>query len=328
MISKFVAIPVNHRFIFFSLDGQKLHFNRKLNILNSYDKTKIYFISNDTESILGEIEKNTLTLLITTLCNQNCIMCPQRLNDDSIDHDKALSIVISKLYLLKCNEIYLTGGEPFLKSSIIDNIFINTKRNIKIIILTNGSILPSNIVLNSNRVTLCIPLYSNTDTIHNNMTMSKNFYLVINNLIIISAYKIPIELRFVITKENYKILPVFSEFIYRNLPFVSNIAFMGIELMEHGAINAEKMWIDPNIFSSYLYKALDFLLALDMPVSIYNIPHCQVVQKYHSLIYKSISERKRKDFSFCYDCKYKKDCGGFFESDIHYYKEIIKEPCL
>jgi His-Xaa-Ser system radical SAM maturase HxsC len=271
------------------------------------------------------IENETLSLLITTKCNQNCIMCPQHLNDDFIDHDLEVQNFISRIEKLHCKEIYITGGEPFLKSKLIDYIFLNTKKE-KIIILTNGSIMPSEVILKSHRVSLCIPLYASYDDLHNSMTGGEKFYRIIKNLIDISVYKVPIELRFLITNLNYKNMIDFSIFVTRNLPFVSNIAFMGLELMENAAFNSEKLWINPKEYMTELCKAIDYLKIFNMPVSIYNIPYCLIPKDYHSYAYKSISEWKRKYFDFCNSCIYSKDCGGFFESCTDVYKKIIKEP--
>lgn len=280
-----------------------------------------------TDKEIYWIENKTLSLLITTNCNQNCIMCPQHLNDDSIDHDSNVENIISKIKKLNCKEIYITGGEPFLKSKLIDKLFLATKKE-KITILTNGSIMPSEIVLKSMRVNLCIPLYASYDDLHNSMTGEKNFYKVIKNLIDISVYKVPIELRFVITNLNYKNMLDFAEFVSRNLPFVSNIAFMGIELMENAFFNTDKLWINPQSYMTDLCKAIDYLEIFEMPVSIYNIPLCLIPEKYYNLTYKSISEWKREYLSFCNSCKYVKECGGFFTSCTDKYKEIIKEPIL
>ena len=116
------------------------------------------------------IENKTLSLLMTTNCNQSCIMCPQHLNDDFVDHDIVLKEFISQIRNLHCNEIYITGGEPFLKSKLIDCLFLSTKKE-KITILTNGSIMPSDIVLKSRRTNLCIPLYVNCAVLS-----TQNFY--------------------------------------------------------------------------------------------------------------------------------------------------------
>jgi len=160
------------------------------------------------------------------------------------------------------------------------------------------------------------------------MTGGENFYKVIKILIDISVYKVPIELRFVITKLNYKNMVDFARFVTRNLPFISNIAYMGMELMECACFNSEKLWINPKAYMSELCEAIDYLEIFNMPVSIYNIPHCLISENYHKYAYKSISEWKRKFFDFCDKCKYEKDCGGFFESCTNEYKKIIKEPIL
>lgn len=269
------------------------------------------------------IENDVLSILLTTKCNQDCIMCPQLLNNDLEDINSRFEKFLLELPDMHFKEIYITGGEPFLKSEWINRILESTN-NERVTILTNGVIKPTEEILKAKRITLCIPLYASYDELHNRMTGSNNFYNVVNNLIDYSVYKIPIELRFVITKQNYNNMLDFAQFVSRNLPFVSNVAFMGIELMEQGDINKENLWINPSEFMKILCESLDYLLISSIPVSLYNIPHCVIPQKYHFLSFKSISEWKRKYFDFCTKCKFYTECGGFFASCKDKYKEIIK----
>ena len=273
------------------------------------------------------IENKVLTILLTTICNQMCVMCPQHLNDDFENHDEVLLAFIHNINKIHCKEIYITGGEPFIKSNLVDEIFKNTRRQ-HITILTNGTFMPSESVLASGRVTLCVPLYASFDSLHTIITGGINFYNVVKNLMDISIYRIPIELRFVITKQNYQNMLDFAVFVTRNLPFVVNIAFMGVELMEQGFCNQEEIWISPQKMIPFLIQAVQYLKTFDMPVSIYNIPHCMLPEEYHELTFKSISSWKRSYFDFCSKCRYSKSCGGFFESCVDRYKEFIKEPVV
>src|SRR5574344_390456 len=278
---------------------------------------------NDSLTITYRIENKTLSILMTTKCNHKCITCPQKLNIDSENHDKELDDFIRHVSFHNIKEVYLTGGEPMLKMRYIEKLLLKTPSRINFTILTNGSIIPSEKIVESNRCKLCVPLFASYDELHNLLTGSRSFYKVVSNLIQLSNYNIPIELRFVMTKLNYQNLQEFSRFVHRNLPFVQNVAFMGIELMEMAAINKNELWVDPRKYISCLEKAVDYLSSFEIPVSIYNLQPCLFSEKYRVYLYNSISEWKREYLPVCLKCQLRGSCGGIFFSDLIEYNKII-----
>ncbi len=85
------------------------------------------------------------------------------------------------------------------------------------------------------------------------------FKQTIQGLYNLAKYRQKIEIRIVILRQNYKNLKNIAEYIYRNLPFVTHIAFMALEY--HG--NAEKIIkqisIDPIEYKEELYLAVKVL---------------------------------------------------------------------
>lgn len=63
-----------------------------------------------------------------------------------------------------------------------------------------------------------------------------------------------IELRIVINRMNFQRLPQLSEFIWKNLPFVAYISFMGLEDTGYSIKNHNKIWIDPIDYQKNLKK--------------------------------------------------------------------------
>jgi hypothetical protein len=60
-------------------------------------------------------------------------------------------------------------------------------------------------------------------------------------------------------KQNYKRLLQISEFIYRNFPFISHIAFMGMEVTGHAFDNFNEIDITPQEYNENLLEALIYL---------------------------------------------------------------------
>lgn len=291
---------------------------------NAEKSVKVCFEDNQS-ILLGRQENKIMSFVFTTKCNQKCIMCPQLLDNDCLENDMVLEIIANHFSYKGVDEVYITGGEPLIKSKYIDKIVEKSPQRVMFTILTNGVIIPSDFILKSQKVKFCIPLYSSYDELHNYMTGSNYFYRVIDNLIKLSTYFVPIELRFVITKLNYENMEEYVRFVYRNLPFVQNIAFMGMELAESAAENKDLLWVHPKEFLPVLEKAIDYLEDFQMPVSIYNLQPCLINEKYRKYIYNSISEWKRVFVSACDNCKMKGNCQGTFFSNYKEYEELLGE---
>lgn len=273
--------------------------------------------------LLFRIENRELTFFITSKCNHRCIMCPQKLDIDSIDNDLIVQRVIDNLDYAVLDEICFTGGEPLLKMQFIEQLVQKSPKCINITILTNGTIMPSEIILKSPRVKLCVPLYAPYDELHNKMTGSSSFYRVIENLMKISKYDTLIELRFVMSKLNWNCLEEYARFVWRNLPFVQGVAFMGMELTAEAHKNKNDLWINPKDYIDFLQKAVDYLNDYNVATWIYNLPLCLFSEKYRKFVVKSISPWKIKYLQKCESCNMKEFCGGIFFSDVKEYEKIL-----
>lgn len=278
---------------------------------------------NSKNHLLFRCGKNEITIVATTKCNHKCVMCPQKLNVDPSENDLIIRRVLENLDYKFFTGITFTGGEPFLKTGFIELALEKSPENVFITILSNGSILPSEKILRSGRVKICVPLYSSFDEIHNFMTGSSSFYKIVKNLMRISSFNVPLELRFVMTKLNSKNLLEFSRFVSRNLPFVQDVAFMGMELTESAAKNRNELWINPKDYVSDLQKAADYLSDFKITTWIYNLPFCLFDKSHQKYLVKSISLWKIRYLEKCQSCEMKENCDGMFFSDVKEFDGIL-----
>lgn len=285
--------------------------------------TDILLEENGKRHLLFRIENRELTFFLTSKCNQHCIMCPQKLDIDSPDNDLILQRVIDNLDYDVLDGICFTGGESILKMKFIEQVVKKAPERIFITILTNGTIMPNVEILKSPRVKLCVPLYASYDELHNKMTGVQSFYKVIENLIKISQYETLIELRFVMTSLNWQCLEEYARFVWRNLPFIQDVAFMGMELTAEALKNKDELWINPKEYIDALQKAVSYLDSCDVTAWIYNLPLCLFDEPYRKFVVKSISPWKVRYVTTCDKCKMKSDCGGMFFSDVKEVEKII-----
>jgi len=165
------------------------------------------------------------------------------------------------------------------------------------------------------KLLICVALYADTNTLHDDITRSKNsFYNTVKGLHNLAKFRLNIEIRFVINKLNYKRLQSFANFVYRNFPFVVHVAFMGLEITGSAEKNYEKIWIDPIDYQENIRSAVLELSRKDIHASIYNIPLCLISKDIWSFARKSISTWKNNYLPLCQDCDMRESCCGVFST--------------
>lgn len=272
-------------------------------------------------------------LFITDRCNSNCLMCSQPpKNIDDLDFHYHINSQLIKMIPTTTSELGITGGEP----TILGKRFINLLSSIKeqlpsteVHILTNGrSFAWKNIPkaiseIQNSRMVFGIPLYSDYYLQHDYVVQAKGaFNQTILGFHNMARYGLRLELRIVLHKQTYKRLPSLARFIYKNLPFVEHIAFMGLEYTGYTPKNNDLLWMEPSEYAHELEEAVFFLDSVGMTVSIYNLQLCLLKPTLWSFARKSISDWKRDYLSECQQCNLLAACGGVFATSKKNSNEI------
>ena len=114
-----------------------------------------------------------------------------------------------------------------------------------------------------------------------------------------------------------------AEYIFKNLPFVSWTAFMGMERTGLSVRNAEKIWVEPMEYANMLRDAVKALDDWHMDVAIYNIPLCLLSRDCWPFAKQSISDWKTTFVECCNTCAVKELCCGHFGTSAKIY-ECVK----
>ena len=185
-----------------------------------------------------DINSNDNSLFVTSQCNNRCLMCAQPpLNRDDIDSFWNKNIKLIDNAPNGLTNIGITGGEPtLLQEKLIHLVeYIKLRYPDSLIhILTNGrafsDIRYTMKFKEISNLLFGIPLHSDFSIDHDTITQVKGSYTeTMKGLYNLASIGADIELRIVINKMNYQRLPQLSEFIWKNLPFVAYISFMGLE---------------------------------------------------------------------------------------------------
>ena len=290
-----------------------------------FDCGDVVNISKDGRiNVLWEIKSDHNAFYVTDICNSKCIMCPQ-VEGNSLRYDECLEI-LNLVDISKNIEIGITGGEPTLNLNklveLLEAIALKTP-NKRVHILTNGRNFSKieNVErlskIKNIKISFGIPLYSDIAEEHDYIVgINGAFIETINGLYNLAKYHMETEIRTVILKQNYKQLKSLATYIYRNLPFVSHVALMGMEYHGNAETNYDLISIDPSEYKIELYEAVREYVRYNMIVDIYNLPLCIVHKKLQQFCRDSISTWKKSFLPQCTSCVVKYKCSGIFETSF------------
>ncbi len=262
-------------------------------------------------------------LFFTERCNSRCLMCsqpPRDINDDYLIDD-----ILEAIPLMSpdTEQLGITGGEPTLVGDrlldVLDSIHRNLPRT-AVHMLTNGRNFErgklaadiGNIGLAD--LMLGVPLYSDTASRHDFVVQARGaFDETIRGLYNLARFEVPIEIRFVTHAQTVDRLPQTARYIARNLPFVRQVAFMGLEMTGFARSNVGALWIEAEDYVDKLAEAVDELPRSITPF-IYNHPLCVLPRKLWPYSRQSISDWKNIYHDECGECAARTECGGFFAS--------------
>lgn len=259
-----------------------------------------------------------------------CCQPPVKKDDIDFFYEKNIRLIDSAP--IELHTIGITGGEPtLLGERLFDLIAYIRKRlpNTHIQILSNGRRFADGAYAErlaqvaEGMVIVGVPFHSDSPIIHDRIAGAKNAYnQTLIGLYNLAANDIDIELRIVLTKQNYQRLPQMARFISKNLAFVSTVAFMAMEDIGYTIKNRDLVWIEPQDYILQLQQAVIYLSQLEFDVSLFNLPLCLLPEVLRPFAKQSISDWKNKYLPICDPCSLKSTCCGFFTTSHSTYQGV------
>lgn len=280
-------------------------------------------------------EKNALcgnALFVTEKCNHRCIMCPQPPINHEVDKTP-INLKLIRLMGKDVHEIGITGGEPTLIGEKLFELIRQIQKytpNAGVNILSNGVKFAD--VEFAKKLALCrhknlqvdIPIFSDVATEHNHIVGAPTFYKTVQGLYNLARFRQKVGLRIVVHKKTYRRLPQLAEYIYRNFPFIQQVAFLQMETIGISDEMMPDLWIDPYDYNRELSEAIEILNNRGIHACIYNAQLCVLPENLRPYAIKSISDWKDSYISECDDCALKDQCGGVFSTNKSNLSKHIK----
>ncbi|WP_157837037.1 His-Xaa-Ser system radical SAM maturase HxsC [Geminisphaera colitermitum] len=313
--------------------GDEIILSTESAFLEEGDIVRFNPISRETRILYRKRSQHNF-LFFTERCNSRCLMCsqPPRDIDDAYLIDDILEMIpwMSK----DTPELGITGGEPTLLHEKLMEVIRSVKQHLpktSLHMLSNGRLFSylryarSLADIKHPDFMIGIPLYADTASVHDFVVQAKGaFEQTLFGILNLARTGIRIELRMVIHRETHARLAQYAQFVARNLPFVDQVVFMGLELMGYARTNLDRLWIDPVEYQVELEDAINILFDAGIRVFIYNHQLCLLPPSLHPFARKSISDWKNIYMPACESCQAKADCGGFFASASLRYSQHIR----
>ena len=289
--------------------------------ISLFNEGDVVFVTKDgLVTFLYEKDSHQNVIMATELCNHRCIMCPQP--PVLKEHNKTdFNLKLISLFEKETTEIGITGGEPTMIGDDLFRLINAIKKQCPktpVTILSNGVRFADKeytmklAQCRHPNLQIDVPLFSDIPEIHNEIVGAKTFYKSIQGLYNLALFNQRIGIRFVVHKKTYERMVKFADFVYHNLPFVSQVAFMQMETVGMAEKNIKDLWIDPFDYNNELREAVLLLNDRKMNPLIYNAQLCVLPEDIRPFAMQSISDWKDVFVEECDGCSLKSTCAGFF----------------
>jgi His-Xaa-Ser system radical SAM maturase HxsC len=261
-------------------------------------------------------------LFATERCNSYCLMCSQPPRD--VQDEWRIGQLRELIRLIDHDEpsLAISGGEPTLLGQGLHDLVAEcaaTLPNTHVHILSNGRRLADVAYAHSfaglhPSLSWGVPLYGDRAALHDYVVQRAGaFAETLRGLYALHAAHQNVEIRVVLVRPTVERLDQLARFLYRNLPFVEHIAFMGIEPIGFAKAHYETLWVDPVDAAPMLENAVAFLSERGLAVSLYNVPLCTLPRSLWPFARRSISPWKQRYAPECDSCTVRDRCAGFFD---------------
>ncbi len=261
-------------------------------------------------------------LLLTEQCDNYCLMCsqPPKDRDDSWLFDRARKVI--SLLPQGARALSLTGGEPTLHADALIGLLEHCKRvapGLSVHLLSNGrrfadpEFTRRYAAVGLADIMAGIPVYAPEPGLHDFIVQAAGaFEETVHGILNLASLGQAVEIRVVIQRHTVPVLPGLAAFIVRNLPFVAQVALMGLEMTGLARPNSPLVWADPAGYQRELAGAIDILATAGIATRIYNHQLCVLDRRLWPYAVRSISDWKNDYLDICHTCSVRDTCGGVF----------------
>ena len=273
-------------------------------------------------------------LLLTEQCDNYCLMCsqPPKDRDDAWLFDRARKVI--SLLPQGARALSLTGGEPTLHADALIGLMEHCKQvapGLSLHLLTNGrrfadpKFTRRYAAVGLADIMAGIPVYAPESGLHDFIVQAAGaFNETVHGILNLASLGQAVEIRVVVQRHTVPVLAGLAAFIARNLPFVAQVALMGLEMTGLARPNAPLVWADPADYQHELARTVDILATAGITTRIYNHQLCVLDRRLWPYAVRSISDWKNDYLDICGSCSVRDACGGVFATSGNRLSEHLR----
>jgi His-Xaa-Ser system radical SAM maturase HxsC len=262
------------------------------------------------------------SLLLTERCENYCIMCsqPPKARDDSHLYRRAKHVISALPDTARA--VGFTGGEPTTDPEAFLDLLAHCALEapqLAVHVLSNGrrfsdrAFAEAYAAIPISDLMVGIPLYSSEPAGHDFVVQARGaFNETVKGILNLAANGARVEIRVVLQRQTIPVLEEIALYIVRNLPFVEQVALMGLEMTGLARPNSELVWIDPVDYHDELARGFGVLAGAGIRTWIYNHQLCVLDQDLWPAAVRSISDWKNDYPALCEPCAVREQCAGVF----------------
>ena len=262
------------------------------------------------------------SLLLTEQCDNYCLMCsqPPKDREDAWLFGRARRTV--SLLPPSAQTMGLTGGEPTLHADALIDLLEHCRDTapwVQLHLLSNGRRFADDDFtaryagVGNADIMVGIPVYAPEPGLHDFVVQARGaFEETIRGILNLAALGQRVEIRIVVQRHTVPVLHDLAVFITRNLPFVDQVALMGLEMTGLARPNSVEVWVDPADYQQELVEATHSLATAHIATKIYNHQLCVLDKRLWPFAVRSISDWKNDYLDLCHNCSVREVCGGVF----------------
>jgi len=251
---------------------------------------------------------------VTFDCNDHCISCPVKRrgkrDNPSLDEIKQDIDKIAE----NSKHLEFNGGEPMLRDDIFD--ILDYATDLEISLLSNvQSFAYAGLAKKISKYNLKIitTLYGHNSQLHDAITRTPgSFMQKIEGIRNLRAHNVPIELRILIHKMNYRFIGEISDFIINNFSKSDfcMVVIMNPKLSESALKHKSSVSINMSKIADELEDPIQQLDDAGFNVVLYHFPFCVLPKMLWEYSFGLTSDDSEVSFTdVCKKCDQKKDCA-------------------
>ena len=264
----------------------------------------------------------------TFKCNQNCISCINNLKTFSNMKDPPLDSIKEAIRNIDPNNDYfgVGGGEPTLRREFFEILKYarKTHPSLYIFITSNGRMFYYEDFakklrnLNLGNYLIGVSIYGHKSDLHDSITRTKgSFEQTTKGIKNLLKFNIPVEVRVIINKMNYKSLPEITKFVSEEFSGVSRFVFVNIKYTGNAFFNRDKVFVRIKDVVPYAEKAAKILIVNKINTRFFHFPLCMLSEDFRDLAKGVTKDTEELTFvDCCNKCNLKENCPMIWKTYI------------